>query len=165
MTGQRNAMLKAALGLSALLAVSPACAADEATGKVQGSWSGEYVCNQGRTGLTLTIGRSDEDGVRALFHFYAAPGNPGVPQGCFEMAGRYDPASGDLRLKGGRWLLRPPGYVAVDFTGNVDAAGDRFEGRVTGFNCTIFRLSRRPSPRPTPPECRPDLVASAAPHF
>ena len=163
MRGSLRAMRLATL--AALLATPIDAEAEPALAKIQGSWSGEYVCNQGRTGLTLTIGRSDGDEVRALFHFYEAPGNAGVPSGCFEMAGRYDPSSGDLKLKGGRWLLRPPGYAAVDFAGNVDPDGTRFDGRVIGFNCTTFRLSRRQSPRPTPPECRPDLVASAVPPF
>lgn len=138
--------------------------AAEANG-LKGTWSGEYTCNQGLTGVTLTITRGEPDDVQALFHFYASPGNPGVPEGCFEMAGRFDPTSGELRLDGGRWRLRPPGYVVVDFIGRLEAASSRFEGRVEGYNCTTFGLTRRPSPLPVPKECRPkdDTVAMLAP--
>lgn len=131
---------------------------------LKGTWSGEYTCNQGLTGVTLTVTRGAPGDVRALFHFYEAASNPGVPQGCFEMSGRLDSGSGRLRLEGGRWLLQPPGYVVVDFIGRIDAAGDRFEGRVEGYNCRTFRLTRRPSPLPVPMECRPkdDSVARLA---
>ncbi len=111
--------------------------------------------------MTLTVTRGDPDDVRALFHLYAAPTNPSVPTGCFEMAGRYDPASGQVQLYGGRWLLRPTNYVVVDFLGRLDAASGALEGLVKGPGCTVFQLARRPSPRRVPPECRPrdDTVA------
>jgi len=127
-----------------------------------GTWSGEYVCNQGLTGVTLTVTRGEARDVRALFHFYAAPGNPGVPTGCFEMAGTYDPGSGEMRLEGGRWLLQPPDYVTVDFIGRLDPATGRFAGQVDGPGCGTFRLARRPSPLPVPRACRPrpETVAS-----
>lgn len=142
-----------------LVATAPSGARSEG---LKGTWSGEYVCNQGLTGVTLTITKGDPKNVRALFHFYEAPSNPGVPQGCFEMDGTLEPSSGELRLEGGRWLLQPPGYVVVDFIGRLDVATGRFEGRVEGYNCTTFRLVRRPSPLPVPRECRPkdDTVAS-----
>lgn len=134
-------------------------------GPLVGTWSGEYVCNQGLTGVTLTVTRGEPRDVRALFHFYEAPGNPGVPTGCFEMAGSYDPGSGELRLEGGRWLLRPATYVAVDFNGRLDPVTGRFEGQVDGPGCSSFRLARRRSPLPVPRECRPrpETIASITP--
>lgn len=160
-------------GIAAALAAGAAAAAygparaqpGPAASPIAGAWSGEYVCNQGLTAITLTISRSDPSDVRALFHFYAAPSNPGVPTGCFDMSGTYDPASGRLVLKGGNWLLRPPNYYVVDFVGQIDPATGRFTGRAEGPGCTVFSLSRRGSPRSTPRACRPpdDTVASLAP--
>lgn len=154
---RRSAIIVPLLVLAGMGAAAPASAQG-----LKGTWSGEYTCNQGLTGVTLTVTRGDPGDVRALFHFYEAPSNPGVPQGCFEMAGRFDSASGTLRLLGGRWLLQPPGYIVVDFIGNLEAEGGRFDGRVEGYNCTTFRLERRPSPLPVPLQCRPkdDTVAS-----
>jgi outer membrane protein OmpA-like peptidoglycan-associated protein len=125
---------------------------------VLGQWVGIYTCAQGLTGLTLTIAEATPTSARALFHFYADPRNPRVPTGCFMMDGKYDPASGQLRLDGGDWLLRPGGYRVVSFEGEVDAEGRRFEGKVTGPRapipgCTTFHLARAPSPAPSPERC------------
>jgi hypothetical protein len=51
---------------------------------MSGEWSGKYVCGQGVTGVQMIF---SEDGSRALFHSYALPENPGVPEGCFAMSG------------------------------------------------------------------------------
>lgn len=158
-TPPRLAPLLAAATL--FFAAAPVAAQIRAAAPIVGTWSGEYICNQGLTGVTLTITRGEPRDVRALFHFYEAPSNPGVPTGCFEMAGTYDPGSGALRLEGGRWLLRPATYVVVDFIGRLSPGG-RFEGRVDGPGCSTFRLARRPSPLPVPRECRPRPETVAA---
>lgn len=149
------------LGLSGSgAALEPSSAAPRT---VLGQWVGTYTCAQGLTGLTLTIAEATPTSARAVFHFYADPRNPRVPTGCFMMDGRYDPASGKLRLDGGDWLLRPAGYRVVSFEGEVDAEGRRFEGKVTGPRapfpgCTTFHLAREPSPAPLPERCMlPDL--------
>ncbi|MCW5620460.1 MAG: OmpA family protein [Burkholderiales bacterium] len=129
---------------------------------VLGEWVGTYTCAQGLTGLTLTIAEATPTSTRALFHFYADPRNPRVPTGCFTMDGSYDPASGRLLLKGGKWLQRPSGYRVVSFDGSVDAEGRRFEGRVKGpQGCTTFDLVREPSPAPPLAQCAlPDAPAA-----
>ncbi len=85
--------------------------------------------------------------MRATFHFYADPGNPGVPTGCFSQTGRFDPATRSLTLAGGRWIVRPRDYETVGLAGTVDRAGTVLAGRVTQADgCTTFRLERRPAP-------------------
>jgi hypothetical protein len=114
---------------------------------IAGTWTGTYVCLQGRTGLTLTVEEPDGARVRATFHFYADPGNPGVPTGCFSQTGRFDPATRRLTLAGGRWIVRPRDYETVGLAGTVDRAGTVLAGRVTQADgCTTFRLERRPAP-------------------
>ena len=166
MTKHRRTRIARLLSWLAVAGLALMTTAKAQPGGLKGTWSGEYTCNQGLTGVTLTITRGEPDDVQALFHFYEAPSNRGVPDGCFEMAGRFDPASGELRLEGGRWLLRPRGYIVVDFIGRLEAASGRFDGRVEGYNCTTFRLTRRPSPLPVPKECRPrdDTVVMLAPN-
>ena len=120
---------------AALLAPTIGIAAE-----VGGTWKGEYTCNQGRTGLTLTVTPSKAGTAQAVFRFYQIEGNPGVPDGCFAMSGTI---SGDqLHLKAGSWLYRPRGYVTVDLTGMANPAGTSLTGSVFGPNCTTFFLER-----------------------
>ena len=118
---------------------------------MSGEWSGKYVCGQGVTGVQLVF---SEDGSRALFHSYALPENPGVPEGCFTMSGFFDPASGILNLTAGKWIVRPRNYVTVNLSGNLDASGQNFAGRIIGpSNCSNIVLSHAPSPQPLPNAC------------
>lgn len=121
---------------------------------ITGTWTGTYTCLQGRTGLTLTIDEASPDQVRATFHFYADPSNPGVPSGCFNQTGSYDPATRRLTLAGGRWIVRPRDYETVGLVGTLDSAGAVLAGRVTqAEGCTTFRLERRPPPETAPVGC------------
>lgn len=116
----------------------PLVAADDWTGV----WRGTYVCYQGTTGLFLSIKRSGDDDVAAIFTFFAVPENPGVPSGEFEMTGRPGPQSDHLELAPGMWIIRPPGYVTVELDGDYDEASGEFSGRVIAPGCTRFILRR-----------------------
>ena len=118
-----------------LLALCSGTTAGEA---VEGDWVGHYTCMQGTTGLMLHIEALSEPRIRALFHFYADASNPTVPEGCFEMAGTFDPATRRVDLRAGRWLLRPYGYVTVDLRGEV--SGGMISGIVVGPSCGRFEL-------------------------
>lgn len=133
--------------LALALLIHPALAAE--------AWEGVYDCPQGRTGLTLTLEPADP-GVTALFHFYADPSNPGIPEGCFAMSGTLDPGTGRLELRAGQWLLRPDNYYAVDLTGQVSPDRQRLQGEIPSPGCTVFDLSRTVRPiHVPPPPCRP----------
>ena len=149
-----------ALALFAAL-YAPTALAEE--NGILGTWAGEYICNQGVTGLTLTVQDVGTARMRALFHFYESPKNPGVPEGCFLMAGTVDPDSGTVSLTGGRWLMRPEGYSAVDMSGAISPDGLRFAGSLSPeLNCTDFVLDRLTEARPTPLECSPDMLVGSA---
>ena len=133
--------------LTLALLAHPALAAE--------AWEGVYDCPQGRTGLTLTLEPADT-GVTALFHFYADPSNPGVPEGCFAMSGTLDPGTGRLELRAEQWLLRPYNYYTVDLTGWVSPDRQRLQGEIPSPGCTVFDLSRTVRPvHVPPPPCRP----------
>ncbi len=125
-----------------LLLALPASAQDGA----RGTWSGHYTCAQGNTALSLTITPLEGSRVSALFHFEAPANNPGVPTGCFEMLGDFDPASARLELRPWRWLHRPPGWVMVGIDGQIGADGLGLTGTVRGPGCTVFALTRREAP-------------------
>ena len=158
MTGGRRPLRVVA----ALLLAASCGAGARAQEGVVGTWRGTYECAQGLTGLSLHIS-PDAGGLRALFHFYAVPANPGVPEGCYEMSGRYDPATRQLDLIGGRWLKWPLFYVAVDVSGALAADGAELRGQIVSPLCTVFVVRRTtPSPEPAPQACRPAGAAVSA---
>jgi hypothetical protein len=107
-----------------------------------GTWRGTYACNQGATGLDLTITPAEKGGVTAIFSFHAVLFNPLVPSGEFAMEGELGPEPGRLRLRAGGWILQPPDYVTVDLDGTFDEASKEYRGTVIGPGCTSFRLQR-----------------------
>ena len=123
-------------------------------------WEGAYDCPQGETGLTLTLDPAADGTTTALFHFYEAPGNPGVPEGCFTMSGTLNRATGAFDLQAGRWLLQPRDYVSVDLHGTLQDGGAALQGAVAGPGCTTFVL--RPVKRPLRPTtaCYPALLSA-----
>jgi hypothetical protein len=124
--------------LAALLAAGPAAAQDD----LRGTWRGTYVCAQGNTALALTIEPRKDGSLYALFHFEAAPDNPDVPTGCYEMLGRFTPDTRDVVLWPRRWLQRPPDYVRVGLQGRLSEDGAALEGQVRGPGCAEFRVAR-----------------------
>jgi hypothetical protein len=140
------------LTLFAALAVAGSACADTLTGL----WRGEYTCGQGLTALTLAMNQNARGDVRAVMTFSAHPKNPGVPTGCFTMAGRYNARSGALTLKQGKWLKQPdPDWYMIDFSGAVARDGAHYAGKVVFPDdglCTTFavtRVSRAPPPLET----------------
>lgn len=103
-----------------------------------GVWKGVYQCAQGLTGATLTLTVAPDGTAAGLFEFFAVQQNPGVPRGCFEVAGRMDP-SGHLALAPGAWRLQPPGFVTVGLDGQM-ITGNRLVGKVQGPGCMSFAL-------------------------
>jgi hypothetical protein len=131
-------MRAAAVAGAAVLAAAPATAQED----LRGTWRGDYVCAQGNTALALTIEPRKDGGLSALFHFEAAPDNPDVPTGCFEMQGRFTPATGDVVLAPMRWVRRPANYLMVGLEGRLAPEGTRIEGLVQGPGCTLFQVQR-----------------------
>ncbi|TAK47248.1 MAG: hypothetical protein EPO23_12480 [Xanthobacteraceae bacterium] len=124
-------------------------------GLVGGEWSGRYSCRQGITGVRIVL---SPDALRGVFHFYAVPENPEVPEGCFRVSGSFDPGSRILTLLAGGWIVRPRNYAAANATGVVDAGGENFIGRITDLSgCSAIVLTREASSRPLPNACAREL--------
>lgn len=129
---------------------------------IAGIWEGQYDCNQGLTGLSLFVAQPSQGRLKTVFFFYPTAENPGVPEGCFEMSGRYDGATGDVQLVAGRWLLRPEGYVTVNLSAALDTDTAEIAGIVNGPGCTEFLLRRTTAAtRPFPPACRPPALVGS----
>jgi hypothetical protein len=135
------------------------------------SWVGTYRCTQGLTRMALTIDVAADGSATALFHFYADPSNPAVPEGCYTMRGEWSvsagapdtrrldqpTAAGWLAFRAEAWLLRPDGYVTVDIMGNV--AHGRYQGYVMFPGCLDFALTPGPDPVPLPEACLPRPIS------
>jgi hypothetical protein len=107
---------------------------------VEGTWSGTYTCNQGLTGVQLTITGSGGDALKAAVDFYPVAGNPGVANGSYEMVGSYSAAHG-LVLNPDYWINEPPGYEMVGLTA-APPRGDAMSGTVQGDNCSTFAVTK-----------------------
>jgi serine/threonine protein kinase len=112
-----------------------------ATPTVVGVWTGTYTCNQGLTGMRLTITSSGGDTLRATFDFYAVASNPGVPNGSWVMTGNYS-ASGGLILIPDYWIDQPFGYTMIGLSG-PSPSGNSIHGTIQGGqDCTTFSATR-----------------------
>ena len=143
-------MLKCLFVTAALLLPQAVTAAE-----ISGTWQGSYTCNQGLTGLTLTIAPSKDGSARGVFRFYQVDENPGVADGCFAMNG--SAFGSHVQLQAGNWLYRPRGYVTVDLEGMVSPNGTGLTGSIFGPNCTTFTL-HHVSADEGPAPCRPPDV-------
>ncbi|MFE5208109.1 serine/threonine-protein kinase [Streptomyces sp. NPDC056600] len=120
---------------------SPSPSPSEVVTDLSGRWNGSYVCNQGITGLVLTVDQYQDGSVTGVFAFYPAPSNPTVPRGSFAVAGTFE--SGVLTLRATNWIEQPPGYLTVDLQAAYDpSAPGHMDGRVYGANCTTFSADR-----------------------
>lgn len=128
--------------------VSGAAAQSRSAG---GEWTGKYVCKQGVTGARLIL---SEDGSRGVFHFFALPDNPRVPEGCFQVTGVFNSGTGALAIIPGVWYLKPRNYLPAAFNGTVDQRGENFEGKIVGLEgCASVFLSRAAPTLPLPSVC------------
>ncbi|HEX4092272.1 MAG TPA: serine/threonine-protein kinase [Trebonia sp.] len=107
---------------------------------VAGWWTGTYTCNQGLTGMRLTITPSAGGAVHALADFYPVASNPDTASGSYELTGSYSAASG-LILTPAYWISEPPGYEMVSLSA-PPPRGSTMAGTVEGLNCTTFSVTR-----------------------
>lgn len=107
---------------------------------VAGMWTGTYTCNQGPTGMRMTITDAGGDTVQATLDFYAVAGNPGVPDGSYVLTGTYSQSNG-LVLIPDHWISQPDGYVMVGFSG-PPPSGSSMHGTVQDPGCSTFAVTK-----------------------
>jgi predicted Ser/Thr protein kinase len=108
--------------------------------EVDGVWTGSYDCNQGLTGMQLTITGSTGGALTAVMRFYPIAANPGVADGSYELVGSYS-ASGGLVLKPDYWINEPANYEMIGLTAPRPQASS-MSGSVHGDGCSTFSVSR-----------------------
>ena len=103
-------------------------------------WTGTYDCNQGLTGVQLTITGSTGGALKATVDFYPVASNPGVAKGSYELVGSYSAAQG-LVLNPDYWINEPAGYEMVGLSAPSPHA-NLMNGSVQGLNCSTFSVTR-----------------------
>jgi len=137
-----TSMIRLVLAFAVLSLTAPVARAQE-NWDISGSWSGGYICNQGRTAVQLSIVRDARgNGVTATFSFGPVAANPGVPKGAYRMRGSFDPVDKALRLTPESWISQPPGYVMVGLDGLMRGSGLYIQGDVDGPGCSHFEVIR-----------------------
>jgi hypothetical protein len=108
-------------------------------------WSGTYTCNQGLTGVTLSIDLEDTDAT-AVFEFSAVPSNPSVPTGSSRMKGTITqgPAGANIELDPDAWISQPPGWFLVGVSATSDGALAEMHGVIRTTTCGAIDLVRGP---------------------
>ncbi|MDB4994283.1 MAG: hypothetical protein JWM74_1715 [Myxococcaceae bacterium] len=102
------------------------------------TWSGSYVCTQGKTDVALHISKVTGNNVEAVFDFKV----PNAPNGKYKMSGVYAPATRHLRLNAGEWIVQPAGYGTVPVDATVSADGKAYTGKVVASGCSDFSVHR-----------------------
>ena len=113
---------------------------DESSFDVAGTWVGEYVCGQGRTGLTLRLSVEGNSRVSGTFEFYPTAANRGAAKGSYKLAGILTLNS--IVMEGQSWIEQPYGYTMVGINGRL-AGISTIEGRITDPGCTLFSVTKR----------------------
>jgi hypothetical protein len=108
--------------------------------EVDGVWTGTYDCNQGLTGVQLTITGSTGGALKATVDFYPVASNPGVAKGSYELVGSYSAAQG-LVLNPDYWISEPAGYEMVGLSAPSPHA-NLMNGSVQGLKCSTFSVTR-----------------------
>lgn len=110
-------------------AVTPAAAV--------GTWSGSYICAQGRTDVIMTLRARNNGAVSGVMSFNSR--NDGA-KGAYALEGSVR-QSGRITLVGSQWRDRPGNYVMVDFDGTI--YGNTMSGSVRGPACSTFKVTRQ----------------------
>jgi hypothetical protein len=112
-------------------------------------WRGTYVCEQGVTGLSLSLDRTcpndAECRLTGVFRFTAAPENPNVPDGAYRITGTMTTDARDelvITVLPGEWLDQPESYESVGFTATSDPARTHLHGKIQNPNCSTLDVTR-----------------------
>lgn len=110
-------------------------------------FAGSYVCNQGRTLMSLEIDEveagEDTTDVQATFTFDYVSGRPRV-HGAFRASGTWDPETRTIALTPDEWTEDPSnGWVMVGLHGTLTKDGRSVTGTIDGPGCTTFSVKRK----------------------
>ena len=118
-----------------------ACSGPSEASTLTGTWNGAYLCEQGETGLRLTINANADGKLTATFSFFAVPSNPGVPSGDFTMTGSFTAKGENFPM--GHWIHQPASYEMVNLSAGPPANGGTvINGNVSSTGCSTFSVKK-----------------------
>jgi hypothetical protein len=132
-----------ALGVSSLINRPAPLSGPALRSALDGTWTGEYKCNQGVTGVTLSMTTTSNSTIKAEFNFYSVPANPGIPAGSGSMEGTF--SSDQIYLHGTQWILRPDStWRLIDMQAKLSAGRfTKIEGEIPVSGCSWWRVTKR----------------------
>ncbi|MBX9915387.1 MAG: hypothetical protein K2Y25_15935 [Pseudomonadaceae bacterium] len=114
--------------------------------RINGIWSGSYVCSGKSLGFNLNISVKKINGsnvlVGAIFEDIVKPGS-GDGAESFSLNG-YVSEKGSFAVEPGAWITHLYGGTMAGFLGNVNSDLNKITGKVVygGAQCTSFKLSK-----------------------
>ena len=108
--------------------------------RLTGDWEGTYTCDQGLTGVTLSMTGTATGQVTGVLDFHSVPENPQLPNGRYTMQGSFT-VQGDLVLTPQAWVTQPNGFRMVGLNGNVDILTVAYSGTIPQCR-KPFKLSK-----------------------
>lgn len=119
--------------------VSPYAASTDIMPKIDGVWTGSYICTQGPYGVQLGLKKSTPMKYLGIFRFFPL-GNAQGPTGSFTMKGILD-KNGSIILKADRWVVKPKGVDMIDISiDTIDISGTSAAGRVLNPGCKTLEI-------------------------
>lgn len=126
------------------IAPSPAQATEPPLDRLEGIWEGKYICYQGPTAVSVTLGRLDATGTtQGTFTFGSFPGATNARAGKYALSVSFDGGADRLVAVPAGWIEQPENYVQVGFTATLDVSGQIITGRVDHETCSSIELHRR----------------------
>jgi hypothetical protein len=112
----------------------------QAADRIEGVWTGTYVCAQGITAGELLVSAPVAGDQRGVFRFGPLPGRTGA-SGAYEVRIGHDTRNGAVRAEPVRWIEQPPGFFMVPLAGALGRDGT-IRGRIPASGCGEFVLRR-----------------------
>lgn len=122
--------------------IAPQKSFSEYVALISGTWTGEYVCMQNVTGVTLNISSIQNGALEATFNFYPTKANPKVKEGAFSMKGSLG-ENGSFSLSPRSWIKKPASYSMVKVDGQLDATNNSISGKIIYSGCSTISLSKK----------------------
>ncbi len=107
---------------------------------ISGHWSGEYICGQGATGITLDVSSVSKT-LAVTLKFFPIKSNPKVKKGSYTLSGVIK-SNKSFKLTPKSWIDSSSGYSMVSLSGLIDDEGKKITGNLSSAGCSTFEMKK-----------------------